>query len=188
MELPSDHYQRRPLQLRDRVAHRPPSYHDRQTGDRGSVSGTGAVIDVVGADRRAGKLREQGVPLAHGAGRGPQAEGIGAVALLYVAEARGYKIERLVPGGLAEAAVGLNQGRGQPGRAVDEVPCELPLHAERALVRRGAEVRRRAYHLAAGHVQVDATAGAAEVAHRGPARYLLRPRLAVHLLIEEGPR
>src|SRR3989304_2414305 len=70
-----DHYQRRPLQLRDRVAHRPPSYHDRQTGDRGSVSGTSAVIDVVGADNRAGELLEQVVRLADGAGGGPQAEG-----------------------------------------------------------------------------------------------------------------
>src|SRR3972149_11291853 len=182
-----DPYQRRALQLRDRVAHRPPSYHDRQTGDRGGVSGTGAVIDVVGADNRAGELLEQVVRLADGAGGGPQAEGVRAVTLLYVAEAGGHQVQRLVPGGLAEAAVGLDQGRGQPVRAADEVPGELPLHAEGALVRGGAEVRRRAYHFAAGHVQVDAAAGAAEVAHRGHARDLFRPRLAVHLLLEPRP-
>src|SRR3989304_1554944 len=38
-----DHDQRRPLQLRDRVAHRSPSHHDRQTGDRWGGAGTGRL-------------------------------------------------------------------------------------------------------------------------------------------------
>ena len=49
-----------------------------------------------------------------------------------------HQVQGLVPGGLAELAVLLDQGRGQAFRGVDEVVAEAALHAEAPLVGRGA--------------------------------------------------
>lgn len=63
----------------DRVGHRPATKRSGQTGHGGSVSGAGAVINVVGANHRAHKFLHQKVLFISAAGGAQGRNGIAAV-------------------------------------------------------------------------------------------------------------
>ena len=73
--------------LSDGVGHGSASKCHRQTGDGGAVSETGAVVDVVRAEGRAGHLLQEVVLLVRALGRDQDADGIGPVLRLHLLEA-----------------------------------------------------------------------------------------------------
>ncbi len=81
----------------DRVRHRSASERCGQTGHRGAVSKTGAVVDVVRADRRAQELLEQVVLLVGALRRGQARYGVGSVLVANAAELLGDERDRFVP-------------------------------------------------------------------------------------------
>ena len=111
-----------------------------------------AMVHVVGAEARAHELLHQVGLFVGTLGRAVTRQGAAAVPVSYVPETRGRRLQRLLPGGLPEMAVGIrridvrrsilggvlatNQRHGEPVRVADVVEAEPALDAQAALVGR----------------------------------------------------
>jgi hypothetical protein len=93
------------------------------------VSETGAVIDIVGTEHRAGKLAHQVVLLIGAASRAQHPEGVGTMLIFNLSELAGDQVEGLSPGRFLKLPVFLDQRRFQAVIAVDELVAEPPLDA-----------------------------------------------------------
>ena len=119
----------------DGVGHCAGAEGDGQTGHRGSVSKSGAVIYVVRPDHRAHEFLHEEVLLIGRSGAGEACHGVWPVRRLDAGQLVGNEAICLVPRGLLQHAVAADQRRGQPLPAVDEVEGEAAFDAERAVVR-----------------------------------------------------
>ena len=95
------------------------------------------VVDVVGADDRAGELLEEVVFLVGGAVGADDCDGVGAALLAEVAEARAGEGEGFVPGDGRELAVFADERRGEALDVVGEVEGVAALVAEEVAVHAG---------------------------------------------------
>ena len=103
----------------DRVGHCPGTERRGQTGHAAAVSETGAVVDVVRPDHRAGELLDEVVLLVGAFGRDEEGDAVGAMCVPNGPQPAGHVVEggvpgRRVPGGKGIAPVVAQQGRGQP--------------------------------------------------------------------------
>ena len=95
------------LDLADGVGHCPGTEYGGQSGHRGGVSETGAVVDVVRADPRAHELLECVIFFIRAACRGKAADGVGAVLVPDRLELPGDIGEGLVPRDFFELDISL---------------------------------------------------------------------------------
>ncbi len=86
-----------PLDLVDRVGHRPAAEGGGQTGHGGGVSEAGAVVDVVGGESRPGEFLQEVVLLVGAFGRGEEGHAVGAVLIAHAAQLAGHFVEGGVP-------------------------------------------------------------------------------------------
>ena len=117
---------------------------------RRRVAKAGAVVHVVGAEARAHELLHQVRFLVGALGGAVTRQRITAVPIPYLPQARGRCIQRLLPGGLAEMAVGVcrihfhggilgrvvpaNQRHGEAMRVADVVEAKAPLDAQASAI------------------------------------------------------
>src|SRR5262249_42503436 len=131
------------LLIRARPAARPE--HRRQPGDARGVSRAIAAVDVVAADDRAGELLRDEVHLVRALRAAEEPERARAVLGHEAPEIRRGPIERFVPGGRTQRAVGAvpHHGLGQSAialrhadslRSVGAPPVRRALRARRPLV------------------------------------------------------
>ena len=157
--------------------------HQRRHGRR--VAKPGAMVHVVGAEARAHELLHEVGLLVGTLGRAVTRQGGAAVPVPYVPETRGRRVQCLLPGGLAEVAVGIRRvdvRRGILGRVVaayeryretvrvaDVVEAEPALDAQAAVIGRPVAALHRDDGVVLDPV-IDLTTHAAIGTHAGHRR------------------
>ena len=150
----------------DGVGHRPGAECFGQSGHGGGVAEAGAVVDVVGAEHRPGKLHQQVILLVGRLGRGGEHDRIGPVPLLHVPQPFNYQIERLVPSGRLQHAVTAQQRSRETVGMVDEGEGVPPLDAETAAADRMGDARLNADQTPVVAYEVEGAANPAVRADR----------------------
>ena len=96
-----------------RIGHRPRTKSSRQTGDGGSVSGTGAVIDIIRLDHGAEKLLHVIGVFVNTPGAAHASQSVGTVLGNGLFNFARHQVQGFVPGGLPEVAPFLVPDQGQ---------------------------------------------------------------------------
>ena len=126
------------------------------------MSGTGAVIDAVGADRRAHEFLQDIVLFIGATGRTERRQCIRTMFRFYFVESIGYQTQRFIPGSRLQFFVLADQRRCQTLRAVNIINAEPAFDAEQAAVDRAVWRRSDANHFAIFDIQVKITTNATE--------------------------
>ena len=161
-----DQEQIRILKFPDGIGHRSRTECGGQTDHRCAVSEPGAVIDIVGAERRPGHLHEQIVFLI-GHLRGTQkGQRAGTGSRPDVVQPGGNDLQRLIPGALDQRPLPPHEGNGEPVGRVDEFIGVPSLYAEHSPVHGVLGTGLDPLHPVVFGYQIEAAAAAAEGTYR----------------------
>ena len=141
---PDDKYTAGFFDLRDGVRHGTTAESGSQTGHRGGMSETCAVINVVGADGGPGKFLGQVIFFIGDFGRNQNADRVRAVLINYAAETIGRKLNGLVPVGFDESTKRFDKRLLQAQETVDVFVKVPAFYAQLALIDRMGFDRQRA--------------------------------------------